>query len=41
MTPAYLHYVSCLEPFLLLEYIAITLHALIERRMRLEMRKGN
>ena len=39
VTPAYIHNVSRLEAFLLLEYIAITVHALIERRMRLEMRK--
>jgi transposase len=39
VTPAYIHNVSRLEAFLLLEYVAITVHALVERRMRLEMRK--
>lgn len=39
VTPAYLHSVTRLEAFLLLEYIAITVHALIERRLRLEMQR--
>jgi len=39
VTPAYIHNVSRLDAFLLLEYIAVTVHALVERRIRLEMQK--
>lgn len=37
VTPAFLHSVRRLEAFLFLEYLAITVHALIERRLRMEM----
>jgi transposase len=37
VTPAYLHSVSRLEAFLFLEYLALTVHALIERQIRRKM----
>jgi len=37
--PAYLHSVTRIEAFLFLEYVAMTVHALIERRLRMEMKK--
>jgi len=39
VTPAYLHNVSRLEALLFLEYLALTLHALIERQLRQAMRQ--
>ena len=37
VTPAFLHNISRLEAFLFLEYLAITVHALVERELRLKM----
>lgn len=40
VTPAFLHNVSRLEALLFLEYLAVTVHALVERELRLKM-SGN
>ena len=40
VTPAFLHNVSRLEALLFLEYLAVTVHALVERELRLRM-SGN
>jgi len=40
VTPAFLHNVSRLEALLFLEYLAVTIHALVERQLRLNM-SGN
>jgi transposase len=40
VTPAFLHNVSRLEALLFLEYFAVTVHALVERELRLKM-SGN
>ncbi len=37
VTPAYLHSVSRLEALLFLEYLAVTVHALVERELRKKM----
>lgn len=37
VTPAFLHSVSRLEALLFLEYLAVTVHALVERQLRLRM----
>jgi transposase len=37
VTPAFLHSISRLEAFLFLEYLAVTVHALVERELRLKM----
>lgn len=37
VTPAFLHNVSRLEALLFLEYLAVTVHALVERELRLKM----
>lgn len=37
VTPAFLHTVSRLEAFLFLEYLALTVHALVERELRRRM----
>ncbi len=39
VVPAYIHNVDRLEAFLCLEYLAITIHALVERQLRQEMRR--
>jgi transposase len=41
VTPAFLHSVRRLEAFLFLEYLAITVHALIERQLRRTMAERN
>jgi transposase len=41
VTPAFLHSVRRLEAFLFLEYLAITVHALIERQLRMNMAERN
>ena len=40
VTPAFLHSVSRLEALLFLEYLAVTVHALVEREIRIKM-SGN
>jgi hypothetical protein len=37
VTPAFLHNASRLEALLFLEYLAVTVHALVERELRLKM----
>jgi transposase len=41
VTPAFLHSVSRLEALLFLEYLAVTVHALIERELRLKMSENH
>jgi transposase len=41
VTPAFLHNVSRLEALLFLEYLAVTVHALVERELRLKMRDNH
>jgi transposase len=37
VTPAFIHNISRLEALLFLEYLAVTVHALVERQLRLKM----
>lgn len=39
--PAFLHSISRLEALLLLEYLAVTVHALVERQLRLKMAENH
>jgi len=41
VTPAFLHNVSRLEALLFLEYLAVTVHALVERELRLKMSENH
>jgi transposase len=41
VTPAFLHSVSRLEALLFLEYLAVTVHALVERELRLKMSENH
>ena len=41
VTPAFLHNVSRLEALLFLEYLAVTVHALVERELRLKMSQNH
>jgi len=41
VTPAYLHSVSRLEALLFLEYLAVTVHALVERELRKKMKDNH
>lgn len=40
VTPAYLHSVDRLEALLFLEYLAVTVHALVERELRMKMEEN-
>jgi hypothetical protein len=40
-TPAFIHSISRLEAFLFLEYIAVTVHALVERDLRNRMKDNH
>jgi transposase len=41
VTPAFLHNVNRLEALLFLEYLAVTVHALVERELRIKMSKNH
>jgi transposase len=41
VTPAFVHNVSRLEALLFLEYLAVTVHALVERELRLKMSENH
>ena len=41
VTPAFLHSISRLEALLFLEYLAVTVHALVERQLRLKMKENH
>ena len=41
VTPAFLHSISRLEALLFLEYLAATVHALVERQLRLKMAENH